>query len=535
MPLPLLALLATSSFASTSLPPGPVLPAGCAPEFHAAVFAVQQNLEQGDFTAAEAGLKRLPVATFGIAWNDDKVPAARRVAFRSARDKAIATWRQSVPGVGADGANSEIQIAFQPQLAAEVESEGPKDVVMIASEAAPSLSALVGLRRGAPPVDANEADVYNAVLSTVGTYLGVGRGVLPGTAMAATPGSPALLSPIERYVAVENLKVVATLREAVSNKTRLKASRPALNTTPAGFEGEALQGDRLDLEIQVTNKGDGPLSYSAIGDCACVVTTRPGQIAAGESATVRAVFDTREYTGDVSRKLVLYTNDPTDPIRLFPVRVKIAPRYRFLSKAGSSAFTLGEKDRTLEFFLVPNPEAPFKVRELRLNGLEGKVSFAEWSGEMADPEMNETARPRTGYRVRVELPGEMPPGRVPMSLIALTDTPELSVVQHPFTVQRGMVVSPEELFLGELGAQPSKAYFLLSQPGRPFRILSAKADSTLLAVKAVAGKQPWEHRIDVEYVGGAKAPKGDLVATVTVTTDDPKRPKVMVLVTGNVR
>jgi hypothetical protein len=520
---------------TVSVKPGPVLPPLTSAVFQDLVLSVEQSLEKGDFEGAKKKAAFLPRKQFAVSIDDRKLPAAQRPAFRAALAAAAKGWRGAVIFVKPKG---DVQFSFQPTLAVDAQTGAPANVATFFSDlpTEPRLEAVVGLRRGAPTRQTTAEDFYNDARFAIGTYLGLAKYSLPFRVMNGSQTEPGErgMSAREMATAAATVKISDFLRAAAESKTKLSPSgRADVFVDPAAFEGEGVQGDQLDLPVQVTNRGTGTLAVSVEGDCGCIVPEQADPVAPGMSGLVKVRFDTRELTGPVERQIILFTNDPEMPARAIPVRAKIAPRYRFLMPGGD-AITVDEGGATSEIFLsLPDGEEnDMKVLNARIIGLEGaSVTYEAWTGVMADPAMKEPERPRHGYKFKVKVPDTLPPGRSPVNIALVTNVPQFTELYHTIYLQRGIVAQPEELFLGEVARKPKTSNIVLTRPGRPFEVKSVRSTLPNFTVKALPGSRPDEIKLQITYDG--LAPAGRIEGAIIVETNDPKQPQVRVPIVGS--
>src|SRR5207302_7291850 len=100
-----------------------------------------------------------------------------------------------------------------------------------------------------------------------------------------------------------------------------------------------------------------------------------------------------------------------------------------------------------------------------------------WSGPLADPELNEPEKTRKGFKITVHLTGEMPvPGRNAVTLWVSTADQGFTSIMTTFFVQRGIVVMPAELYLGEITSADARFSILVIGPTNSFHIRRVSSD-----------------------------------------------------------
>lgn len=518
--------------AQAATQPVPAFPALSSAGFQKNVRSIEAALSKGDAAGAKAIAERLPKRSITLTYDDHLVPAAQRDEFRAAVNRAVAAWRlvRVVPG-----AKGDLKIAFSDRIAPDAQTGVPGNVATFFGQDPdePAVSAFIGLHRGSPLRDANVRDVVNDVTYSIGAYLGLTRHSISAGAMynsSLNDDLRGVLRP-ELKAAATNLILADRLRAAAAAGTSLTVTgvgRAAVDVS--GFEGKALQGDIVDVEIPITNSGDGPLTVDAEGDCGCVVPEVIPPIAPGKSSVLKVGIQTREFATPIERKITVFTNDPDRPIAVLPVKIGITPRFRFIVRGGSSV-TLQEGKNVVDAYMTFPEGHEMEVTKVSALPTDIKATFERWSGTLADPEHGEAAIPRKGYHFRVEVPSDkVASGRSLVNVVVFTKEPAFENLYQTFSVQRGIVALPGELFLGEVPAGSVKtATILLTRPGKPFTVKSAKAASDTYSVKVEPGKSTGEIKLVVTYNGRGF---GDIGTKITVVTDDPKQPKLVIPVVG---
>jgi hypothetical protein len=519
----------------------PVVPAGASAAFQNAVIDAQRAIEQGDFAMARRLVDALPGPLVTIEWDDSKAPPLRRAEFVAARDEAIAHWKEEMPSLDIRIAKpGRIRLAFADALPPNAESPGPAGAVFFAGyDKRPNVDGMIALTRTAQRLSIDARAVTNEVVYAIGAYLGLGSIPAGGNAMNRNESMYAnvhRLAGVELALARGNLRVVQTLQEAVAKRRRLKASVPSAFVEPRRVDHAAavVQGETVDLSLSITNRGTGPLNLFILPDCGCFRSIRyPRTVAADDIALVSISVDTTDFPGPLDKKLVVLTNDPEQPVRIIPVTMTVEPKFRFLLNRPAGAVPVGDGPTEVEAYLAVSETRPFRVTRARMAGLPGNVLFETWEGEMPDPALGERSRPRKGYRIKVILHEPPPPGRHALTVDLDTTDPTFQLIRHTFFVQRGILASPSNLYLGEIGRSPKRSYVFVSRPNKPFAIKRTSTDSPHFTTSVETTREGTEYRVIVTYDG--KADFGALEAMLVIETADPDQPRIEVPISGVVR
>ena len=107
----------------------------------------------------------------------------------------------------------------------------------------------------------------------------------------------------------------------------------------------------------------------------------------------------------------------------------------------------------------------------------------------------------------------------------------MPIIYETMYVQWG-ISAPADVNFGEIPKAQTGLYFLVSQPGKPFKIRSVESDTDVIKT-SVEPMKNGDYRVIVTLL--AIVPVGRIDANITIKTDDPKQPVIKVRVLGIVR
>lgn len=510
----------------------PIISAGATPEFAKAALAVEADLVAGDIPAARKALLGLPTRTPKISLTEQGLlPAHLRDSLPASLRAAAGSWSRYIRGFTAEAISStaDLTLAF-----ASVLPDGPESLpIPTQIDGGIPFRATIGVGRGKPARDISVAQLNVEMAYAIGRYLGVGDNPFPGTAMFRNPnpiGASYWPGPLEAKLAAYNLALAERLRAGVEAGKPIGLTASSLELRKPSLElGEVKQGTVIHSNIELKNNGDGPMEYMIKPDCSCFEVSPPGKLEAHKSVNLRVLVDTSTYIGQHDKVLLLLTNDPFKSSVQIPVSFRSRPAYRLYRPLGEN-FVVPAGGGGYDVYLVNGPGEDWHPKAARLKDVEGKVTWSAWSGPLADPDMNEGALPRQGWRFRIQLPAGMPAGRVNGSLQVDTDSTKTGTIEYAFTAQKGIVALGGTAYFPNVvkGATTS---FLISRPNQPFKIKSI--DGGPFKATWHDNRSGWEYAIELEYPGGA-AP-GDFLIPIRIHTDDAQQPIVEALVSGIIK
>jgi hypothetical protein len=516
------------------------VPLGASTQFHETVLQIKTKLAAKDFGGASSLAKSLPQSVITYRFNFNKVPKDSLDSFKQSSSFAIASWQKSLDGkatlVESKNGVPNILVSFEPVLQKTPDTNEVPGVALFfgASASEPKVEAVVALKRTAQLVETTPTEAFNEVMYGIGSYLGLAPSPVPGSAMGRVNGRMAALNLVARdegFVAESNLRLAKALRVAALSKIVVKPTRPQLSVSDRVLQFKpAFQGDTVYEFVTVTNKGDAPLNLKAFGDCSCISGDVLPVLKPGESTALKGRYRTEELVGDIEHNVVLISNDPDQPSQKFAAKIRVEPRAEVIYPT-SDTLVLDGGDKKLTFYIHSAEPIKWNILKAQLVPLDSKVIYEPFEGDVTDWRAGGKLKHVKGYKVTTDftaLKDEQVFGRIAMTVYAALSNPNLKLVRAPIYIQKGIVAQPERIYLGA-PTGPSETFFVVSRPGKPFKILSATSDSKHVSVQVVSNKLGAEYRMSVKYDG--KAPEHRLDTQIRIATDSDKQPTIILPLT----
>ena len=93
--------------------------------------------------------------------------------------------------------------------------------------------------------------------------------------------------------------------------------------------GRVAQGDVLSVDFELINEGDEPIEVKAVRPtCGCTVADFDREIPPGGTGYVKAKLETRDFSGPISKSILIMTNDPQDPTVTVTAMLPLCPTAR---------------------------------------------------------------------------------------------------------------------------------------------------------------------------------------------------------------
>ncbi|HJW34407.1 MAG TPA: DUF1573 domain-containing protein [Holophagaceae bacterium] len=306
----------------------------------------------------------------------------------------------------------------------------------------------------------------------------------------------------------------------------LQAQAPEIAFERTHHDFGKITADRkTSTRFKVTNKGNANLQISAVNpSCGCTSTVLGNwNLKPGESSEVEAVFDPHGQRGLVRKSLTVVSNDPKNPNALLTFEADVvqdvmpsmtAVYFNQVSRTGTQvthvryASGTGADVRILE---AKAPAAPW----LRLTPkAEGKDAVLE----VAFDGSKLPAKPRFGRE----------------TVTITTNVPSAQTFTLPVNWElKPSIVGPDRVNMDvvKAGTEGRVKLQLRQAEGKPFKITGTQVSRPELRIEGLSGTKALpQHDLTVVFSKDAKA--GRYAEKITLTTDDPEQPELIVRVTA---
>ncbi len=495
------------------------------------------HLEKGEFAKATSLRKLMPAASLQVHWDDSKVPASLRADFIRGRNAAVEAWRKFYPELKVSfGTKGQVKVTFVPTLPPEAGEKDPAGAVVLEDfdPAAPVVESVIALKRTAKLTGITGREVRNEFAYALGRFFGIERQFTSSGAMNRVNGMygmdteviPSMAAAAKRNVALSDLiaKYALDKKKAKAVAPRFVSELKAL-TQP---KPTVIQGDVVSWTMSVTNSGTGLLNMRFVPDCSCFSVSAPPSVGPGKTELVTIYSSTKEFPGEFSKAIYLYTNDPEAAVTRIPVTMQVTPRFDLVGSSKTRLYVIDEPSFKSTFYFVPRG-APLDLTGARLVGMPGIAEVEPWSGELPSA----PGKIEKGFKVIVLASTDLQPGRYSSVLVLESAVKGWEQIQYGFEIQRGIASFPGSAYLGIIPPKGrAQVTVTLTKPGQPFIITGASCDVPNVRIVFAKDKASDEHRVTVEFDGLDQS--GIIDGTIRIRTNDPKQPEVFIPVSGSI-
>ena len=287
--------------------------------------------------------------------------------------------------------------------------------------------------------------------------------------------------------------------------------------------GDVPQGRVVEHRFMVSNPGPSTLAIGIAGMSHPGMNIRaPQKLPPGESGWITVTWDTRPVQGEMTAEVLLRLNE-TESAAL-RLSAKVVPPIDILPYP--AVFISGFKDersvRILE--VVNNDKSPLSILD---------VSRGDGSSSERYSVTHSVVDFGRRYQVRIELKPGLRAGKFEDVLIIRTNHQRFPVIRIPvhLLVKDDVYANPDSLDFGRLNrGTRSPESFLLKARNGTIAVLSVTSDLPFLKVSMDTPDAASTHEFRVDIEGAA--PSGSFSGSISIRTDDPSHPLVIVPVAG---
>ena len=303
----------------------------------------------------------------------------------------------------------------------------------------------------------------------------------------------------------------------------LAAAPQAVVEKPVIDVGEVKRGDKVRVNFDVRNGGDAELEITEVKpSCGCTVADFDARIAAGAAGRVRAVLDTRSFTGAIAKAVTVFTNDPANPKIHLVIKAKI--RQPVVARPGYARFMTVQGQATeASVQTVASPDRP----ELEVLAVKSPYPFLETSHARAED---------GAWRIELRLDPDAPAGPLADYVVVRTDHPDQPEVKISVSgrIRPVIAVDPRVADFGrrELAGPLSKSLEVKNLGDAAVRLTEAVTDLAGLEASIEAVEEGRHYRIQLTLTTGL--PKGAFEGLLTIRTSSARQPVVEVPLRGTI-
>ena len=498
---------------------GPVLPPRTSPYIMQLNYRVQKLISESKFDEASRELDGWPGRVIG--YDASALPAS----FSKSLAQAVKIWEDAMDGKVKFVQSDKPLVTFGFEQSAKMGLAAPEwkdgkvraDIPLVWSEGT------------AMP----QASMTWALAKAFGVALGLQprsqRFTVMGFVMYQPEGAKFSTSigvdASERALALEVFSARETLAQAIAKKQALNAAVPKLEVDKTYADGgNILQGTNGRFSFNLVNSGNVMLRMEWEVSCHCILVTPPASIPAGTNYTLEPQLETVDFRGPIDRHIMIYTNDPLNPVRDLTIHAFSMPEYRLLPDQLQVVWLKDEGETEFPLTFYPTPGNTVEAVNTQLSRTGVTANIVPWSGDVLDPLFSKDPVKRTGSQVVLKFPADYKQGIDFLRVIVISNSKLHAYSEVNLQTQKGIVAQPKTVFFGTMRVGQTDTRTVSLEHGfTPFNIASVSAVGPFAARFEKDGDSGRKYKITI-FASPEKS--GYINGKVIVKTDSAKYPSV---------
>lgn len=299
--------------------------------------------------------------------------------------------------------------------------------------------------------------------------------------------------------------------------------------------GKVAQGDVLSVEFAIVNEGDETLEIKAVRPtCGCTVADFDREIEPGKTGYIKAKLETQDFSGPISKSILVMTNDPQDPTATLVIKTEVHPYVQVLPRALVRFNAVQHEPMEQKITVVADED----VKDFKVTGVKSSEPFLLAAVEPVAADQLLAGKSPQQYEITLTMEEKPPVGPVNALLEIETNHPKAKTVSvKVFGVVRALLhVTPSQVQFGSVEAkkQPGRNVIVVNNRtgGVKVNVTSAVVDDSAFDADVVTIEQGRRYQVTITVKPDASAGPRD--AVLTLETSDPEFPKLEVPVRANI-
>jgi hypothetical protein len=299
--------------------------------------------------------------------------------------------------------------------------------------------------------------------------------------------------------------------------------------------GKVAQGDVLDVDFEIVNEGDETLEIKAVRPtCGCTVADFDREIAPGKTGYIKAQLETRDFSGPISKSILVMTNDPQEATTTLVIKTDVHPYVQVLPRPLVRFNAVQHEPMEQRITVVADED----VDDFKVTGVKSSVPFLLASAEPVAADQLLAGKSPQQYEITLKMEDKPPVGPVNAVLEIETNHPKAKMVPvKVFGVVRALLhVTPSQVQFGSVEAkkQPGRNVIVVNNRtgGVKVNVTGAAVNDPAFDTEVVTIEQGRRYQVTVTVKPEANAGPRD--AVLTLETTDSEFPKLEVPVRANI-
>ncbi len=299
--------------------------------------------------------------------------------------------------------------------------------------------------------------------------------------------------------------------------------------------GMVPKGDKIKALFKVKNTGKAPLEIQQVRPtCGCTVANFDHTIPPGGAGKIEAEVDTAEFSGPITKAVLVFSNDPINPQVNLVIKADVRSYIEVLPRPLVIFRNVLQGEPATEKLILSSADGTdFKVEGTEASGGPYQIAYRELGEKERIPD-----RKGSQWEVSITVPANAPEGMLNQKVVVKTTSPKAPEVTINITgaVRPVVQVIPPEVNFGSVAGDALVGHNVLvinNRQGAELTLSDAKVDNPNFTTEVIPLQAGQRFQVAVSMKAGT--PKGDQRGTLTIKTSDPARKVIEVPVLATVQ
>lgn len=329
--------------------------------------------------------------------------------------------------------------------------------------------------------------------------------------------------------------IAAGALPVVAQQAAEGAEPKAVVAAPVHEAGTVPSGKEIAHDFVIENQGKAPLEITSVRPaCGCTVAQFDRTIAPGASGKVHAVLNTATFAGQIAKGITVLTNDPANPRFELTIKAEVQPH--LMVDPGYARFILPQLS---DPGVIEQRLWTSSFDQLEILEVTSPYPFLKVTHEpITDPAGRHTRGVGPQHELTLVLDySQAPIGPLAEYVVVKTNHPQQPEALIPVSgfIRPLVVVTPDAADFGALvlDADGADGTLILKHYGaQPLEISAAESSVPGVQVAVEPVKPGSEFHVRVQLP--PDMPKGPFDGTISLTTNNPRKPTVEIPLRGSV-
>lgn len=345
----------------------------------------------------------------------------------------------------------------------------------------------------------------------------------------------------KRFVITMAAALMTFATVAAAQDTASTAAPRLTMVDPMKDFGTVAKGSELSWEFTVKNTGKADLQILNVQPaCGCTVADFDKVIKPGATGKIRAVVDTAQFSGPISKGITVVSNDPATPNAVLTMRAVVKPYVEAYPAGFLRYMILQGETATQSAVLYSEEEEPFEIVGVDVPADYIEVNYSKITNDELRANVGRAGQNQWKVDISVGGPeAEVGPIAQKVKLITNSKHQPEYLLSVTGLIRPSYMVNPTVLNFGDVTATDPAATRTITLKSnsrtapQEFKVTKVESTTPALVAESKASTDPGSYEVTVRVAQPAAV--GAIDGNLRIYTTDPHNPVYTLPVRGSIK